>query len=471
MAAALLLGLAAAPTAVAGAGTKVLRIATSGDYAPFSYSAATEDPSVSFQTSLAGFDIDVATRFAKDRGEKIEFVRFRWPDLAEQLETAKFDIAMSGITLKASRSVGGRFSVAVAATHAVALTWEGSGATTVNDLNRPSRRIAVNAGGYLEQVARNVFTRADIVALADNAAVRMAMLDRAFDAVVTDNFEERVWTASAKGVVRIAPLTDDRKAYLLPSDRGDLAGDLDRWLMQREKDGTLAKLRAQYFGEGTKPEDSAPLATAQPLAALGDAIVERLSLMPWVYAAKKQDNLSIEDKDREGDVLASAEAAVEKAAGQAGVKTPDPKATREVFSALMATARDAQQSIADREAKFRRSSVSRREGKKDAAGDESDAADSTDTGDQTEGAANSNAPAEEFVKAAPREQIPDLATKLRPAIGRITEKIARILVAIDEDVSRADIRRALWNALTPHRVSAARIDELTLGVDRVTTSR
>ena len=52
-------------------GKPVLRVGTSGDYAPFSSTGEGSSP--------AGFDIAVARAYAQERGLGLEFVRFRWP--------------------------------------------------------------------------------------------------------------------------------------------------------------------------------------------------------------------------------------------------------------------------------------------------------------------------------------------------------------------------------------------------------
>lgn len=516
----------------ASSGAKVLRVGTSGDYSPFSSStpsaarplsseaaeraerAGTRSNDRGVWTNLAqshlhGFDIALARAFAIDRGYELEFVRFRWPELSRDLAAGRFDVAMSGITLRAERSILGRYTIPVAATHAVALTWKGSGIDTLEHLNRSSRTIAVNAGGHLEKVADQVFRRANVVALADNEAVRMALLDRAFDAVVTDNFEAQNWAAPARHVVALGPLSDDRKAFFLPADHGDLAAELDRWLMAKEKDGTLAKLRREYFhADGNESEDTA---TAEPLQALAEAVVERLALMPFVYDAKKRAGLPVEDSAREQEVLAAAQRAVDTAATQAGVARPDPIAVRLTFEVLMAMGRDAQNKLVERDERYRDSAVPRRK----KTGEQADSSPNKggDTGNvdgvvtakrtdvppvqpvakdnpvatadpanhATKDAATANletkpagsesaaalvSPEGDIVfptvldRVDTRERAYDLASQLRPAIGRITDKIARALVALPSPLSSTQSRNALLPVLRSHGVDPKRVGEL-----------
>jgi len=480
---------------------RTLRVATSGDYAPFSFVSTEASAPTESVGSLDGFDVEVARRFARDKGYALELVRFRWPELGGELSRGTFDVAMSGVTMRAERSISGRYSVPVAATHAVAITWNGSGVTTASDLDRPSRRVAVNAGGHLESVARRAFRRAEIVAVADNDAVRMALLDRAFDAVITDSFEEKVWTAGLKGVVRIGPLTNDRKAYLLPAARGALAEELDLWLLAREKDGTLGELRARYFGGGsTEPTSDEKLATAEPLAALSSAIVERQSLMPMVYDAKHEAGRPIEDKTQEAAVLDAGARAVADAASRNGRTAPPEPATKRLFEVLIAMGKSVQQGLADEDAKRRPGVILRRSSGSanapDAASGHATAASSgraSDAGSAQAagagsqktapvagtqqappgaappGAAAVDANADQPARQPGSRRIYALDTELRPALARITEKIARIVLAIDRPLSIVEVRRAFGDNLGPQGVAASQLDALSAAVSEISS--
>ena len=81
----------------------VLRIGTSGDYQPFSLCLKGPE-------SCQGFDIDLAQRMAQDLDVGVQFVRFRWPELLQDLHAGKFDIAMSGITIRPDRALQATFS-------------------------------------------------------------------------------------------------------------------------------------------------------------------------------------------------------------------------------------------------------------------------------------------------------------------------------------------------------------------------
>lgn len=387
---ALLLGSLA--VAAAGAAAETLRVGTSGDYPPFSERR---------DNDYRGFDIALARAYAADRGMKLEFVPFRWPKLLAGLEGGHFDVAFSGVTVRPERSAAGRFSVPVAESGAVALASTPERWNDAEALDRPHIRIAVNAGGHLERVARERFPRATLVAIPDNAAVLQALLDDQVDAVVTDTAEARLWREQAKSTAIFGPLTRDRKAPLVRADRAELAADLDDWLVDRELDGTLAALRREHLGE------SGGAAVAHPLSALLAAMDERLALMPSVGVVKRRSGLPLEVPEREEVVLDAATEAVLAAAAARDVKPPSVLLIRELFRAQLEAAKQVQW----------------------------DALRDPDV-------------------ALP-DPLPDLEGALRPALLRIGERIARLLARLPDGLERRTIRAVADDELRSAYLSAA----------------
>jgi cyclohexadienyl dehydratase len=314
----------------------VLRVGTSGDYPPFSTWR---------EGQVSGFDIALLESYASDRGYRLEWVRFRWPELVADLGAQRFELAASGITVRPERSLAGRYTVPVARNGALLLlrrpAWApppGSGTpeeplALLHALDRPDFRVAVNRGGHLERVARAHFHHARILAIPDNAAVREALATGQADAALTNTTEGPRWAEGLSGIERIGPFTRDVVALYVSPSRAELAADLDTWLLRQEESGALGQLRARYLGPGaTGP-------TATPVDALLSATAERLALMPRVAMAKRREGQPIEIPTQEAQVLKAARADVHQAAAALGVPAPPDEALTAFFQAQMDAAK------------------------------------------------------------------------------------------------------------------------------------
>lgn len=281
----------AVAAALVGCGsTAPLRVATSGDYPPFSVTTP--------YGAIVGFDSDVATQFSSDYGREMVFVRLQWPRLVEQADAGAFDVAMSGVTVRADRIPHMLFSRPYALTGAVvAVRRERADEfRTLEQIDRPGVRIVVNRGGHLERVARARFVQATILTADDNRILADRVLRDEVDAAVSDDLEVGTWPVETFAVV--GPFTRDRKAYAVPPGQTKLLSALNAWLAARERDGWLNVQRRHWLPGAAWTADQACF------EAIATAIDLRLLLMPQVAVAKSQQNLPIEDPVQEQKVLA-----------------------------------------------------------------------------------------------------------------------------------------------------------------------
>lgn len=371
--------------------TGTLVVGTSGDYAPFS--RAQEDGG-----GFEGFDVELARRFAKDRGLAVRFVRFRWPRLVQDLAAGRFDVAMSGVTVRPERSLAGRFSVPVLETGAVALVPKSSW-KELDQLDRPAIRIGVNAGGHLERVAAERLPHATRLSIPDNAGVVRALQEGVVQVAITDSVEAPLWLSQLTDFVALPPFTRDRKALLVRPDRPDLAADLDAWLLASERDDSLAALRSEHFGKGPW------LATADPLVALFASLDERLSLMPLVAFVKRDTGIPLEVPGREAVVLEAASATVLEAAKRHHQVPPSLATVRSFFQAQMEAAKQVQ---------------------RDAVADPS---------------------------YEPEPPLPDLDADLRPALLRIGTRVAQLVLELPPGLTAERVRAVARQQLRQPRLS------------------
>jgi len=368
-------------------GDSRLRVATSGDYKPFSDWEVGERG----QSGIPqGFSVDVAKAFADARGLEIEWVRFRWPSLLTDLQAGRFDFAISGVTVRPDRSIEGLFSVPLTTSGALVLVPESSDLAAPEDLDRAEIRLAVNGGGHLERVARRLFPQADIEGVGRNADVLGRMLDGDARAVLTDTLEAPHWEArTTASLRRIGPLTTDRKAALFDPAARALARDFDLWLVEAETGGQLAALRERH-GLPSR-------LTAEPVAALLASLDERLALMISVARAKAVLEIAVENREVEARVLAAAWVSVERESAASGVPAPPRAAVQRLFRAQIEAAKRIQADELQR---------------RDAAGPD-DSTESLSSGSESRSQARSH-----------------LEEALRPALIRIGDRIAFLVARL-----------------------------------------
>jgi cyclohexadienyl dehydratase len=289
---------------------------------------------------LEGLAPALLTAFAADQSVAFRWKPFRWPELSSDLQAGRFVVAADGITVTPERSIVGRFTVPIARGGAVLLVrrpaWAQDGRVTpqgIAALDRPELRVAVNRGGHLEHVARSLLGATDLRAVADNSAVRDALARGEVDAVMTNTFEAPRWAAGLRDVDAIGPLTSDITALWVRASEEDLAERLDAWLLAQEESGRFEALRRRWLGAAAGP------VTATPVAAILAASAERLALMPLVAAAKERAGAPIEDAAQEERVLVASATAVAQAAEKRGVPAPPAAAVNAFFRAQIDAAK------------------------------------------------------------------------------------------------------------------------------------
>lgn len=97
---------------------------------------------------LVGFEIDVATRLAKDMGVKVEFVPTKWAGIIPALLTGKFDVIIGGMGILPKRNLKVNFTIPYdySGMSLVASRSKAAGFRSLSDFNRPDVIIAARLG-------------------------------------------------------------------------------------------------------------------------------------------------------------------------------------------------------------------------------------------------------------------------------------------------------------------------------------
>jgi cyclohexadienyl dehydratase len=215
--------------------TGVLRVATTGDYPPFS--------SDTQAGALIGIDIDMARNLAEALGAELRWVKTTWPDLMADYSSGLFDIGMSGISVNLQRQQTAFFSLPYhtgGKTPIVRCEDQGE-FNSLEKIDRDGVRVVVNPGGTNERFVRGNIRRAQVIVHTDNRTIFTEIGEGRADVMFTDQVEVQLQSTRDNRLCAGMPaqtLTFSRKAYLLPQD-SVFKHYIDNWLSQRIGEGVL----------------------------------------------------------------------------------------------------------------------------------------------------------------------------------------------------------------------------------------
>ncbi|WP_052496267.1 transporter substrate-binding domain-containing protein [Pedobacter lusitanus] len=163
-----------------------LRVGSTGDYPPLT----------SFDTltgQFQGEDIDLALRLGKHLGKRIIFVKTTWKELSADLLAKKFDIAIGGISVNATREKLFNFSVPLIMDRKVAVfrLTDRAKFRDFKTIDQPGIRVLENIGGTNEVFAKKHIQRATLNVIPDNQLVFKTLLNGGADIMFTDETEAK----------------------------------------------------------------------------------------------------------------------------------------------------------------------------------------------------------------------------------------------------------------------------------------
>jgi cyclohexadienyl dehydratase len=214
----------------------VLRVCIWPDY----YSITFRNPK---SGELSGIDEALSAAFAKDLGVKVSYVDSSFPTFIPDLLADRCDVAMFGVGMLPERAAKIRFSqpylrsdiyAVTTRTHPSIKSWD--------DIDRPGRVVAVQAGTFMEPVMRAWLKQADMISVrppdtrereVQSGRADVFMTDYPYSRRVLDNAD---WARVMPPEKPIFPLS---YAYAVaPGDDAWLAR-VDRFVADVKRDGRL----------------------------------------------------------------------------------------------------------------------------------------------------------------------------------------------------------------------------------------
>ena len=201
---------------------------------------------------LIGFEIDVATRLAKDLGVEVEFVPTKWSGIIPALLSGKFDVIIGGMTITTQRNIKVNFTVPYNATGVsmVAGRETAPGLTRLEEFNRPDMVIAAKLGTSGADAVKKFLPQAKHVFFDDEPQGLQEVLNGRAMAFVGEapfpehqayRYGDKLYLPFEEPIVRNPHGFAIRKADL------DFLNLLNNWIIIASADGWLEERRAYWF--------------------------------------------------------------------------------------------------------------------------------------------------------------------------------------------------------------------------------
>ncbi len=225
----------------------VLRVATEGTYAPFSF----HDPS---SHELTGYDVEVAKAVGAELGTKVEFSETQFDAIFAGLEAHRYDVIANQVTITPEREKKYLFSEPYTVSTGVVITRadddsvsslaDVKGKRSAQSTTSSFAEIAKEAGAQVEPVEG--FTQA--ITLLKQGRVDVTIND----SLAFLEYQKSTGDKDVKIAAKIEP--PSKQALVFRKDSADLQARVDKAMEALRADGSLARISEKYFGEDVSAE-------------------------------------------------------------------------------------------------------------------------------------------------------------------------------------------------------------------------
>lgn len=208
----------------------------------------------------AGYDVDLLNELVSDLGVELNIQNLDFNGLIPGLQSNKFDMVSVGLAPTEERRRVVDFTrgyVPYAQVLAVRPD-EAASITTVEDLDEKGKTIVALQGSTGEQLARELFSNANVNGLPDQNAAFLEVATGRADGIIVEDYLLARFLKSNEGRLEKAalegPLSLQYGSWAVPKGNEEFIEYLDNWLCTKQEDGTLERLYKQNFETDEMPE-------------------------------------------------------------------------------------------------------------------------------------------------------------------------------------------------------------------------
>ena len=199
---------------------------------------------------LSGLDIDIAAELGKDLGVAVRYVDSSFQKLVERLVNDECDIAMHGVGITPARRSQLQFTQPTMRSDVYAIASRSSTAVRRwEDLDKPGRVIAVQAGTVMEPLMRQYLKQARLLAVQPPQTREQEVESGRADAFMTDfPYSQRMLALTdwARLVSAPAPFHPFDYAYALAPGDASLLNRVDGFIDTIRQDGRLLRFARKH---------------------------------------------------------------------------------------------------------------------------------------------------------------------------------------------------------------------------------
>ena len=218
-----------------------MTVATSPDFPPFESLENNE---------VVGIEVEIMKLIAKDLGVEIEFTQMDFDSVLVGIEAAKYDCAMSGITITPAREKNMLFTKPYYNAAQVIVVKADSAIKGKADLADKTVSVqtgtTAEAGCQDEKIATQGYTA--------NADAKAALTTGKVDAWVVDNLTALQMVEEGDGLkVLEEKMTEEPYAFAFAKGSEDLVAEINKSLEKLINDGTVEAIFTQFGEAYSKP--------------------------------------------------------------------------------------------------------------------------------------------------------------------------------------------------------------------------